>query len=950
MRKFLPLLFLSFLLIVSAHAAGPDKPDAIPGQLLIKLKPSFAYLNAHGKGMRTNEWSRLAPALSINNTFAFSSFSAQGSKAQFRTGGQSGVDLRLYHQISFDQQLPVAYAMEQLYKSGVAELVEPVYAAMPFQTANDPFMSRQYYLDLIKAQDAWTLGTGSENLVIAIIDSGVDLEHPDLAANIYLNENDPVDGIDNDEDGFVDNYRGWDFAGDDYTTLMGDNDPGTALSNASHGTKVAGSASAVTNNGVGVAGIAFNSRLMALKHTADNDKRYNGIGYLLNLMQGVLYAATHGADIINASYGSTSYSQIEQELYKMVALDYNVLVVAAAGNSNSEAPMYPASYNHVLSVGASTGEDKRSGYSNYGHQLDLTAPGDGILTTKIGGGYEATTGTSFSAPLVAGAAALLKAKYPDFTGVQLGALLRVAADTNFNTSLSSLHKSKMGRGRLDVANALTINSPALRGHDFTLERAAASNGVETEAKASLWGNFENLLWPASGLQVKLVSLSNFITVHEPVKSLGDVGMLEVVSVREAPFSLTISDEAPANYKVLFRLEYTADGYTDYQYFTLIINPTYIDVHENMLATTLASDGRVGYGDASREFGQGFMYKGINMLYEMGIIMATKEENVLSNVRSVSGRIDNDFRETTSIRKISPGTLADAEVFGSFNDAGDTISNLHVDVDFRAFIWRESPNEKSVIVEYIIRNKSRTDIEDYYMGLYADWDINSDNNRDKADWDSLTNTGYVYPANAEGGSVGAIQVLSGEPNYWAVDNDANIADNPLGVYDGFTDEEKFRSISSGIGRVKAGLETGTDVSHSVASGPHSIAAGDSVIVAFALHGGATVSEVLQAAKNAQQRYVDTILASRIVAGIPADDFFGVRVYPNPTRGALNIAFPQQHYKPLNIRVLDASGRQLKALSYAAGTQTAALDMPGRPGMYLLEFTSSGKRLLKRIVVH
>ncbi|WP_224997612.1 S8/S53 family peptidase [Cesiribacter sp. SM1] len=949
MKKLLPLLLFIFSCSTSAFASTtPEESPIVPGQLLIKLKPSFVYLNAHGKGMRANEWSRMAPGLAVSNTFAFSTFTGQTTKSGVRRAGQSGVDLRLYHQLSFDQQLPVAYAIEQLYKSGVVELAEPVYAATPFQTANDPLMSRQYYLDMIKAPEAWALSTGSEKLVIAILDSGVDLEHPDLAENIYLNENDPLDGIDNDNDGFIDNYQGWDFAGADYLTLIGDNNPSTNLSNASHGTKVAGCASAVTNNGVGVAGVAFNARLMVLKHTADNDKRYNGTGYLLNLLQGVFYAATHGADIINASYGSTSYSQIEQDLYKLAALEYGVLVVAASGNNNSEIPMYPASYEHVLSVGASTGKDTKASFSNYGQQLDLTAPGDGVFTTKIGGGYEATSGTSFAAPLVAGAAALLKAKYPDFTGVQLGALLRISADTSFNTTLSDKHRDKMGRGRLNIATALTANSPSVMGWGFTLADPD-ENWDETARQASLSGNFQNLLWPAKGLQVKLVSLNNLITVEEPAQALGDVEMLEEISTENSPFIINISEELPSNTKAHFRLDYTADGYKDHQYFTVLINPTFIDVHENLLATTLASDGRVGYVDASREFGQGFMYDGVNMLYEMGIIMATSNANVLSNVRSVNSFIDEDFRQTSKIKKQAPGALADVEVLGSFNGSGDTLSDLDLEVEFSAFVWRDSPDEKSVIVEYIVRNKGQADLEDYYLGLYADWDINTDSFKDKADWDSLTNTGYVYSADLENGRVGAIQVLSGEPNYWAVDNDASIADNPLGVYDGFTDEEKFRTISSGIGRARAGLDVGTDVSHSVASGPYTIAAGDSAIIAFALHGGSAVSEVLQAARTAKKRYEETILASRIVAGTADAGFYGLRLYPNPTRGALTISFAEQHYRPLQIRVMDASGRQINSLAYAAGTQMAELQMPDRPGMYLLELSSAGKRLLKRIVV-
>ncbi|WP_040398052.1 S8 family serine peptidase, partial [Cesiribacter andamanensis] len=375
------------MLISSTYALSntPETaPPPQPGQLLVKLKPEFAYLNADGQSMRADAWKRLAPSLSVKNAVAFSSFRpVKGKAAARRQATPSGLDMRLYHQLSFDPALPLEQATTELLKSGMVELAEPVHTAIPYALPNDPLLASQRHLALIKAAEAWQISTGSPEVIIAIIDTGMDLTHPDLLDNLYRNEADPIDGLDNDGDGFIDNYWGWDFAGDDFASMgAGDHDPHGSAPNLAHGTRVAGAASATANNGIGVAGIGYQAKLMALKHTAENDTRHNGGGFLINLLQGVLYAATQGAHIINASYGTTFYSQIAHDVYRHVALEYGVLVVAAAGNSNYPGAHYPSDYDFVLSVAASTMADGKAQFSNYGYGVALSAPGEGCLPTQ----------------------------------------------------------------------------------------------------------------------------------------------------------------------------------------------------------------------------------------------------------------------------------------------------------------------------------------------------------------------------------------------------------------------------------------------------------------------------------------------------------------------------------------------------------------------------------------
>ncbi|AHM62447.1 subtilisin-like serine protease [Flammeovirgaceae bacterium 311] len=961
MQKHLFLIIcglLVFMLSPDAHADS-DPTYINKGQVLVKLKPAFAYMNSDGAGMRTNAWESLAPALSVHKVHSFSTGKVKNAAAAKRATGKSNIDLRLYHQISIDPEMPVEEAIAMLYKSGAVEIAEPVYAAESYLTPNDPRLTNQYYLPLVNALDAWDLVSNPTNIIIAILDSGVELQHPDLAANIYTNEADPIDGVDNDEDGYVDNYYGWDFAGNDYISLTGDNDPGTDLENLSHGTMVAGAASAVTNNGEGIAGVGFNARLMILKHSADNDTRGDGGNALLNnILQGVLYAAEHGADIINSSYGSTYYSQISHDIYRYVALEYDVLVVAAAGNESSVEPHYPSDYDYVLSVAATTQTDARASFSNYGYKVDISAPGQSILTTAVGGGYTSTNGTSFASPIVAGAAALVKTLYPDFNGAQVGEVLRTTADPAFNNSLSATYKDKMGRGRLDMYRALTVQSPSIRMDNSYIQ---GPNGDVAKAgqEALIYGDFINFLWPASGASVTLTPLSGHITMLQATVELGDMQMMDRKSNETTPFRIRVNAGAPSNAEIVFRLDFTANGYTDYQYIKILINPSYFNINENLVATTLAGNGRLGYQDTNQAQGLGFVYNDVNMLFEMGVMMGISQSRLVSTVRNATpGETDNDFRVVNEILRDNPGMVSDADVYGTFDDSrASPLSRLNVEVDYRSFVWRETPFEKMVMVEYDVTNIGNSDLEDFYLGLYADWDINQDNFQDKAGWDAATQTGYIYTPDPAERWVGAIQVLTGTPNYWAIDNDEDIEDNPFGVYDGYTDDEKFRSMSNGVGREEAGITgegTGNDVSHTVSSGPYSIPAGGTVRIAFALHGGSSIEDILSSAEATTALYATIKDGERPDPALPPtgiiqNDVPGLSIYPNPAQDILNISLPQTGKEPVLVRLMDITGRHLESRKYVAGNTIVQLDMPRKDGIYILEVTQGEKRTIRRVVV-
>ena len=315
---------------------------------------------------------------------------------------------------------------------------EPDYVVHASLTPNDPSYGNLWGMTNIKAATAWNTTTGDGTLMVAVIDTGIDRSHPDLQGNLWQNPGESANGLDDDGNGYVDDLHGWDFA-------YGDNDPSDVQG---HGTHVAGTIGARGNNGVGVAGVNWQVKLVALKFLNDS-----GSGSTSNAIKAVQYAASKGIRVSNNSWGGGGYSQ---SLYDAIDASKSVghLFVAAAGNSNVNTdltPHYPSSYDldNVVSVASITSSDARSSFSNYGAtSVDIGAPGSSIYST-VPGGYGTMSGTSMATPHVAGAAALLTGLHPAWSyGAIRDAILGTARP------LSALAGLTVTGGTLDLAAAV----------------------------------------------------------------------------------------------------------------------------------------------------------------------------------------------------------------------------------------------------------------------------------------------------------------------------------------------------------------------------------------------------------------------------------------------------------------------------------------------------------------
>ena len=346
----------------------------------------------------------------------------------------------------------------QLKNTGQVEYAEPRYLRRVEFTPNDPSLGTQWFLATIQATSAWDISQGDTLVTVGIVDCGVQTTHPDLAANIWLNPGeagaDSNNGIDDDGNGYVDDYRGWDFAGPDTAdpTPAGDNNPNPTASNNDHGTHVAGDASAVTNNGEGVAGIGYKCKVMAVKCSYDNDTRSDGKGYISFGYEGIVYASDNGAQIINCSWGGGGYSQYEKDIIDY-AYGQGSLVVCAAGNDNSIAPHYPSAYENSFSVAATASGDVKSSFSNYGPTVDISSPGSSIYSTCYSNTYASWDGTSMASPVAAGVAALVKSYYPSHTNAMIATLLMHSSDDI--DAQNPAYTGLLGAGRVNAYKALT---------------------------------------------------------------------------------------------------------------------------------------------------------------------------------------------------------------------------------------------------------------------------------------------------------------------------------------------------------------------------------------------------------------------------------------------------------------------------------------------------------------
>jgi subtilisin family serine protease len=322
------------------------------------------------------------------------------------------------------------------------------HARRPAYTPNDPLFPQMWHATAMNLATAWDLGFGSNNITVAVMDTGVRTDHEDLAANMWVNPGEVAgNGLDDDSNGYVDDIYGWDFA-------YNDNVPNDVNG---HGTACAGLVAGIMDNGKGAVGVASRARIMALKPANDS-----GYFYDTENIASYLYAERNGANIISCSFFSDRVSQAER-----IAIDFvssrNVLVVVAAGNDYTVMPYYPGAYESVLAVAAYGTNNLKTSWSNYGSWVDVSAPGTGLRTTSSNGQY--TTGfggTSGACPQVAGLAALVWSMNPGMTATQVRRIVEDSATPQNQAPFGEYAAYGRADARKAMEVVLGISAPVSR--------------------------------------------------------------------------------------------------------------------------------------------------------------------------------------------------------------------------------------------------------------------------------------------------------------------------------------------------------------------------------------------------------------------------------------------------------------------------------------------------------
>ena len=807
---------------------------------------------------------------------------------------QDAVDLSLIYELNYTANDSEQEVIRKLTKLSIFEYVELYILPQLAYTPNDSDAvntSRNWHLTMINAFQAWDVNQGDTNVVIGITDTGWDPTHIDLQANCKVNYNDPINGTDDDNDGYIDNYLGWD---------LGDDDNDATLQTSSHGSHVTGLAAAVTDNVAGVASIGFNTKFLPVKIA-------NSSGILNKAYQGVVYAADQGCFIINCSWGSYTPGAFQRDVIDYAINDKGCLVIGACGNDDIETQFYPAAYDGVLTVAASEQSDLKKNNSNHGYYVDISAPGEAMWSTKETGTWGFNGGTSMAAPVVAGAAALVKSQFPGYTNQQVAAQLRATAFDFYPSNPG--YVDKLGSGRLDVFQALTNTSAQFVALTDKVITDNNDQLFENGDTLTISGTFTNYLSALNGLTVMLSSTSPFVSVVDGTTTLPNLTTLASTNNSADPFKVELLTGAGLNQEIEFKAEITNGTYTKNEYFTVVINPDYIHVEENLISTTITSKGKIGHNDVNNSVGLGFYYRDEQLLYEAGLMVGDATTRVADCVRAVSS-VDQDFTSLINVN-FNPPYVSALDLKGVMND-GNLALPMELNIEQKSYAYANAPDDKYVIITYTIENAGTATLNNLYLGIFADWDI-QDAYANKAGYDASRKMGYVHSL-ASDTVYAAIQLLSGSTSFnYSLDNINGGGGGVDMSSNNFTTDEKYQTLSSN--RLAAGAPNGQDVAHVVSAGGFSLNPGEQETIAFALLAGDSLTDLQISADAAQSKY--NVIGVEELATLKTVD-----LYPNPTKGMITVQSKEEIQKitlknSLGVNIQEFDTKYIDLSTYANG---------------------------------
>ncbi|WNJ16863.1 S8 family serine peptidase [Pontibacter sp. G13] len=835
------------------HVGKAESPF-LPGKVILKVKPEYRGFDQHPHA-ETDKILQIAQKYGLSGiSRTFPQVPSPGIAKSKMAG--STPDPSLIYTLELAAQAEIAEIVDELHGLPALEFVEPWYVYETFFQPNDPYadttngFDRMYHLDLIQAREAWDISQGDPDVVVGIVDSGTDLDHPDLQSNLAVNSLDPIDGLDNDMDGYVDNYYGWDFAGSVFGGI-GDNDPNAG---DVHGQWVGGISGASTDNGIGIAGVGFNCGYLPIKTASEDSIQYISHGY-----HGILYAITHGAMIVNCSWGGPSPSRVGREVVKYASLIKGAAIIAACGNSGADQKFYPASFPEVFSVANLNGSDQYCCGSTYNYQVDISAPGSFVRST-VGDSYGVWSGTSASAPVVAGAVAITLSHFPNLTPFQAAHRVRVTTDPLSSDNLSFLD-DKLGTGRVNMYRALSDpDKPSIRHQSITLTDLDG-NGQFVQGDTILASvEFVNYLAASQGLQVQMTIPSSLGNYLQMVDSTIDAGAVPAGGTFASgnSFKMVTLLNLPADFVVPLKLSYqdSVSSYDDFEYAESRVNPSWVEIDVNRMHSTLTSKGLFGFNDfLSQREGNGLQFDDRpNVLREAGFLISDAAGRVSDHIRNHTGGRDTDFG-VIDLLEVSPdSSLADWESYTRFDDSWSP-SPIGVAVRQKTYAFADAPYSSFILFECSIANASQDSLWGIHVGWFADWLIaptivpgtDSILVENTADYVSEESMVYAYDRLGNDPTFYGLSLVSPDSFH------AYASDSP--PLSQFTTGQKWAALANSPSPFtsRAGVTQGGDVVSYISAGPIDLAPWHRDTLVFAVLAGENLNFLKLNAQYAREAY-------------------------------------------------------------------------------------------------
>ena len=854
------LLVSSFYLVwfIPANA----QVSSVEGSVVVKLKPQFSELFKNGIPEQLER---------IKSRYDLESVTKVFPKSEFIEETNIRTDLIYY--LNYNSNYPAIKLSKLLNNTDYFEYAEPRYIGELAIQPNDPQYVNQAFLKVIGSEQAWDSTLSSSNVVVGLLDAGIDTNHEDLNGKFWVNLADPIDGIDNDNDGYLDNYLGWNFQ-----TNTGD----VSYNTSTHGIQMAGAIAANTNNGKGIAGVGFNSLMLSVKVIDSNNEVV--FGY-----EGIKYAADKGCAVINCSWNIKSFSSFGQDMVNYATLDKGSLVVAAIGNNGSEDQNYPAMFDNVLGVAAVDNNGYKVAMSNIHSKVGISAPGLQILTTNQNNTYQKNSGTSLSSSIVSGAAALLISHNPNLSPQEVTSYLKATTTDIFENGKNNQFVGKLGAGMLHIGNALAYDGSGFPEF-ISFKVIEDDNGVvESGDTIEIEVLISNYLNSTGNVEAILSSNDSYSVLIDSISSWTSIAKNDTVSNTTQKFRIGLSQNIPQNQVLDFSLAIMEGGDTNFYSIEFNANTAYREIVTSKIATSVGNRGTFGWYRYPQKQGNGFTYQnGPQLLYEGGLMIGTKSGTVVDRIRGFQDVEQKDFTTSEVLQEVSVSKIPFA-LSGSFCDTVTGVNQIGIAVSQKAYAWPgEVSRENFVIFEYTLKSAYNLDLKDIYVGLLADWDI-EDFDKNRANYDGFRFLAYTHSTENKGPYCG-VQLLSLEDKNraYSVDNinggagGIDITDNDV-----FSKAEKLLSISSN--RYEAGKQAGgNDVFQIISSGEHNIKAGDSLVFRLAVLAADDLTQLQSAADTAfwlvNNRLPNNIQSQAIMPQI--------NVYPNPSKELFNVSFHEE----------------------------------------------------------